>query len=385
MPRKTVVCDAIALLAAVFIALIGGTPAWASDSLRLELIGKFSEPVQVAQPVKRGKIYVIERKGVVRVIDGGNLLGRPFLDLRRKVNSKNLSQGLLSIAFAPDFRTSGLLYAYFTAGDGSQVVGELRSNAAGTRTNGGIRKVLRMRDFNHAHNGGMLEFGPDGDLYIATGDGGYSGEGDPGRTALDRNSLLGKILRIDPRKHGPLPYRTPSSNPFVGREGKDEVYALGLRNPWRFSIDERRGLIAIGDVGNKTFEEINITSLRSLRGANFGWSAYEAFMTNNLDQLPFAEDRVDPVHYYSHERGCSVTGGVFVRDRSLPTLLGRYVYADYCSNRLMSFRYRDSVGVVDQRTESRLKASLVTSFGQGALGQVWVSSFSGEVFRIRQR
>lgn len=360
-------------------------PALAKESLRLELMGRFTEPVQVVQPVKRGEIYVVERRGVVRVLERKRNLKRPFIDLSKKVNSKNLSQGLLSIAFAPDFRTSRLLYVYFTANDGDQVVGELRSNAAGTRTVGKVRKVLRMRDFNHAHNGGMLQFGPDSALYIATGDGGYSAEGDPRRAALDRNSLLGKILRIDPRRHGSLPYRTPRSNPFVGREGRDEVFALGLRNPWRFSIDERRHLITIGDVGNRTFEEINITSLRNLRGANFGWSAYEAFMTNNLDQLPLAEDRVDPTYYYSHEQGCSVTGGVFVRDRTLPSLLGRYVYADYCSNRLMSFSYRDSFGAVDQRTERRLKAHLVTSFGQGASGQVWVSSLSGEVFRIRQR
>lgn len=360
-----------------------GEPS-ASVSLRLQLIGRFDQPTYVTQPPQGGKVFVVERRGYVRALRGTRVQKRPYINLTRRVMSKDLSQGLLSIAFAPDFATSRRVYAYFTNKSGDQVVAEMRANAQDTGMVRGVRIVLEMNDFAPSHNGGQLKFGPDGYLYISTGDGGYSTKGDPRRTALNRNSLLGKILRIDPRKSGSLSYTSPPANPFVGVPGRDEIFSMGLRNPWRFSFDASRNLIAIGDVGQESFEEVNIASLESARGANFGWSAFEALRPYNAGQLGLANGRIAPALAYSHSNGCSVTGGVFVKDPSLTLLAGRYLYADYCAGKLRSLVYDETSGVTGARVEASLNANLVTSFGEGAAGEVWVATYAGQVFRVRQ-
>ncbi|MFM9043404.1 MAG: PQQ-dependent sugar dehydrogenase, partial [bacterium] len=346
--------------------------------VQLKRIGEFQEPVYVTQPPAGGNVYVVERRGVVRVLKKGRKLATPFLDISGRVESSYGEQGLLSIAFSPGFRSSRLLYAYYTAESGDQVVAEMRSNLTGTRVVGSPRIVLRMSDPYGNHNGGQLQFGPDGYLYIGTGDGG--GAGDPDRTAQDPESLLGKILRIDPRASDGRPYSSPASNPFVGTAGRDEVFALGFRNPWRFSFERRRGLLAVGDVGQDSIEEVDVTSISEARGGNFGWSAYEGPSRFNNDQS--APDRIDPTVTYSHDEGCSVTGGYFVTDPDLPAMRNRYLYADFCTNRIRSFKFV-SGAATDRRLEG-ISVSQVTSFGRGAKGQIWIASITGPVYRIKQ-
>jgi glucose/arabinose dehydrogenase len=373
---------AVGVLIGLVISFTAGGPgqeaAQAAGSLHLKRIGNFQGPVYVTQPPKGGSVYVVERRGRVRIVRKGKTLARPLFDISGRVESGNLEQGLLSIAFAPDFRSSKRLYAYYTAKSGDQLVVEMRTNDRATRTVGTPREVLRMSDPGVSHNGGLLQFGPDGLLYIGTGDG--TGPGDPLRTAQDPDSLLGKILRINPRPSGGNPYSSPSSNPFVGRAGLDEIFAYGLRNPWRFSFEPRRDLIAIGDVGQNEFEEVNVLARTAAKGGNFGWSAYEALSRFNLDQT--AEDRIDPVVSYDHDNGCSVTGGYFVNDPDLPALRNRYLYADLCTTRIRSFRFSNG-SVTGARTED-LSAGQVVSFGRGSKGQIWIASITGPVYRIKQ-
>lgn len=372
---------AVGIAVGVVITLTSGCAeqqASAAGTIHLKRIGDFREPVYVAQPPSGGNVYVVERQGRVRVVRRGKTLSRPLFDITGRVESDYLEQGLLSIAFAPGFRTSRLLYAYYTAKSGDQVVIEMRANSTGTRVVGSPREVMRMSDPYANHNGGQLQFGPDGYLYIGTGDGG--GLGDPDRTAQDPTRLLGKILRIDPRPSGDQPYSSPPSNPFVGAAGRDEIFAYGFRNPWRFSFDPQRDLIAIGDVGDSSFEEVNVLARTEARGGNFGWSAYEALDRFNLDQT--APARIDPVAFYSHDDGCSVSGGYFVHDPDLPALQNRYIYADFCTNRVRSFRY--SNGVATNRRSEGISVSRVTSFGRGSKGQIWIASLNGPVYRITQ-
>ena len=394
-----------ALLVALSLTLAvacGGEATTQSDAatagkLRLKRVGPtFSEPIHAVEPPGTKDLYVVEKAGRVRLVRNGKVRRRPLLDIHNRVANDG-EQGLLSIAPAPDFRSSRLLYAYFTAAsDGAQVIVEMRVNRAGTRVveSGGapaLRQVMRMPDPYSNHNGGQLVFGPDGYLYVGTGDGG--GADDPDRTAQDRSSLLGKILRIDPRRSGGRPYTAAAGNPFADGPGgnADEVYSYGLRNPWRFSFDRRTGRLAIGDVGQNEFEEVDVVSKEQARGANFGWSAFEGRAPYPPgDSLDPGSVHVEPAHVYSHDRGCSVTGGYFVRDRSLPSLYGRYLFADYCSGKVQSFAYRGGAAT-RLRTHATLsrggsRADLQpVSFAEGRRGKLWLISIDGAVYRIRQR
>jgi hypothetical protein len=239
-----------------------------------------------------------------------------------------------------------------------------------------------MRDAEANHNGGQMQFGRDGLLYIGTGDGGgaFDAHGTIGN-AQDLSSLLGKILRIDPRASGGRPYTIPSSNPFVSRAGaRGEIYAYGLRNPWRFSFDRRTGDLAIGDVGQNVIEEIDFARRGTARGADFGWRPWEG--RRRLFDEP-APDPVFPVISHTHASGfCSIIGGYVVRDRGVPRLTGRYVYSDLCDSRIRVVTLRD--GRLSHGTPLALRPKLeqVSSFGQDALGRIYVTSILGPVYRI---
>jgi glucose/arabinose dehydrogenase len=305
---------------------------------------------------------------------------RPFLDLSGEVTAGG-EQGLLSMAFAPDYARTGLFYVYFTDRGGNQRVQEFRrSTGSPNRADRSTRRQLLLMDDPYPnHNGGLLLFGPDGLLYIGTGDGGSAG--DPENRAQNLDSLLGKILRIDPRAQGSSPYRSPGSNPFVGRGGRDEIYSYGLRNPWRFSFD-RNGSLYIGDVGQNEFEEIDYVRRGGARGRNFGWSCFEGRSRfNDSRSCPGA---VPPILTYGRSGGaCSVTGGVVVRDPQLPALAGRYVYGDYCVGRLRSFRVRGRRATEDRSLNLRVQE--LSSFGEDARGRVYATSLSGPVYRLRSR
>jgi glucose/arabinose dehydrogenase len=359
------------------------TPS-AARRVRLRKVADFDNPVYVTSPPgDRARQFVVEQRGRVMVVRDGRKLGTPFLDIRSQVTSGG-EQGLLSIAFAPDYADSGLFYVYFTDRSGDQRIVEYHRRDADHADPGSARLVLRMADSESNHNGGLLLFGPDDLLYIGTGDGGGGGDQHGSRgNAQNLGSLLGKILRIDPRAGGGRAYQVPGDNPFVGRAGaRGEVYAYGLRNPWRFSFDRRTGDLTIGDVGQNAWEEIDFVRRGAGRGANFGWRPFEG-RSRYAPGEP-APGAVAPVIVRSHDAGnCSITGGVVVRDRSLAGLRGRYVFADLCKGRVESARLSGGRARGVRRTS--LKVSQPSSFGEDAQGRVYVVSLDGPVYRIVPR
>ena len=376
---------------AVLLAGCGGSgggaaaaPAQAEGAVRLQEIGSFDEPLYVtAPPGDERRVFVVEQGGTIRVVRGGEKLGTPFLDLTDRVQSGG-EQGLLSMAFAPDYATSGLFYVYYTDSDGNQRVVEYKRSGEDQADPGSARQVLLMRDDEPNHNGGLLLFGPDRLLYIGTGDGGGGGDQHGARgNGQALGTLLGKILRIDPRRSGSRPYSVPRSNPFAGRSGaRGEIYSYGLRNPWRFSFDRQTGDLSIGDVGQNEVEEISFVRRGRGRGANFGWRPFEGndrFMDGER-----APGHIRPVITERHSDGnCSITGGVVIRDPDLPAWRGRYVFGDLCRGVLQTAVL--SPGRARNKTDRALRVEQLSSFGEDARGRVYATSLNGPVYRLVQR
>ena len=359
-----------------------GAPAGQSASgVRLIPVGSFDSPLYVtAPPGDRRRVMVVEQGGVIRVVRGGRKLARPFLDISSKVTAGGES-GLLGLAFAPNYSSSGLFYVYYTDLAGRQRVVEYRRASADRADPGSARGVLTMADPESNHNGGDIKFGPDGLLYIGTGDGGGGGDQHGSRgNGQSLGTLLGKLLRIDPRPSGGRPYRIPPSNPFVGGAGaRGEIYSYGLRNPWRFSFDRSTGDVTIADVGQNSVEEVNFVRRGRARGANFGWRAWEG--RERFAEQP-APDAIFPVIQKSHGDGwCSITGGYIVRDPALPALRGRYVYGDYCLGRVRSARLAPG-GASGDSAVAVPRVSGLSSFGEDARGRVYVTSLEGPVYRL---
>jgi glucose/arabinose dehydrogenase len=344
--------------------------------VRLQKVGDFDRPLYVTQPPGSADLYVVEQPGRIRIVRDGETVSAPALDISDQVSDEG-EQGLLSLAFAPDFQSSRLAYVYFTGSDQDQHVVEFETAGDGTLDEGSRRELLKMDDFASNHNGGLLLFGLDRRLYIGTGDGG--GGFDPERNGQDLGSLLGKILRIDPRPSGGDPYRIPSDNPFVGVSGaRPEIYAYGLRNPWRFDFDPKTGALVIADVGQSEFEEVDYVDRGRGAGANFGWSAFEGPIRANEDES--APNHVPPVFSYGRDRGCSITGGYVVRDRGLPTLYGRYLYGDFCVSDLRSF-VPSTQRARDDRSLG-LDVSELSSFGRDTRSRIYATSLDGPVYRL---
>lgn len=352
--------------------------------VRLVRVGAFEEPLHVtAPPGDRRRLFVVERGGRIRVIRGGRTLPRPFLDLSGRVSTGS-EQGVLGLAFAPDYAASGRFYVHYTNRGGDTRVVEYRRSSDDRADAGSARIVFRQSQPESNHNGGQIAFGPDDLLYIGLGDGGGANDEHGARgNAQDLSSLLGKILRIDPRPASGRPYRIPRSNPFVRRSGaRGEIYAYGLRNPWRFSFDAVTGDLTIGDVGQNAVEEIDHVSRSRAKGANFGWRPYEGDLRLRPDES--APGHVRPVITRTHEAGwCSITGGVVVRDRSVPGLYGRYVFGDFCRGRVYSARFTDRGA--RQVRPTRLQVSSLASFGEDGRGRVYAISLGGAVYRLAAR
>jgi glucose/arabinose dehydrogenase len=312
----------------------------------LQRIARLRQPVYLTQPPgQNSRLYVVQKRGAVRIISNDHLLNRPFLDIHRLVkhNGPGGDPGMAAIAFAPDYARTGRFYVSYNNRQDALQLDEYRRSAADplVADPSSRRPILTIPEPTPAHHGGLIVFGPDGDLYLGAGDGGPVG--DPAGNAQNLNLLAGKLLRIDPTPTGRKPYTIPPDNPFVGGPGRDEIWAYGLRNPRRFSFDRRTKTLAIGDVGNNRYEEIDYLPIARSRGANFGWPAFEGFAVFR-GGLPRSAT-VLPALAYPHHPGCAVTGGYVVRDPRLARIRGReivgdYLFADYCTGRLYGFRPR---------------------------------------------
>jgi glucose/arabinose dehydrogenase len=359
----------------------GGQATAPGKGVKLVPVGTFDAPLWVtAPPGDERRLFVVEQAGRIVVVRDGRKLEQPFLDLSSQVLPGG-EQGLFSIAFAPDYARSGLFYVAYTGRDGNQNVVEGRRASTDRADPSSARLVLKMADTEPNHNGGSLVFGPDGLLYIGTGDGGGADDQHgPAGNAQSLGSLLGKILRIDPRRRAGRPYSVPASNPFVGRPGaRGEIYSYGLRNPWRFSFDRLTGDLSIGDVGQNLVEEVDFVRQGRGRGANFGWRPFEGRRRNFAEPAPGA---VGPVLQHTHAEGwCSVTGGYVVRDRRVPALYGRYVYGDYCDGRIRVAKLAAG-GPVRDRSLGLPRIEGLSSFGEDASGRVYVTSLGGRVYRF---
>ena len=355
-------------------------PARASR-IGLKQIGTFSQPVYLTgAPGEAGRLFVVERQGRIAVLVNGHRRSKPFLDIASKVNSSGGEQGLLSVAFPADYETSGRFYVDYTDGANNiRVVQYRRGGDPDLADPASARAVLTID--HHAetnHNGGQLQFGPEGDLYVGVGDGGS--EGDPHDYGQNTDVLLGKVLRISPSPDGG--YTIPAGNPFANKPGhRAEIWAYGLRNPWRFSFDRRTGALVIGDVGQDRYEEIDFAPRGKGVGANYGWSIFEGDSRYKPGSAPGA---VKPVVVAPHSAGyCAIIGGYVVRDPSLRSLYGRYLFGDNCRAQINSVVL--SAGHARGNRPTGLSVSSLSGFGQDDAGHVYAVSLGGPVYRIVAR
>ncbi len=365
MKRSLALIPAVALAVAGTALLLAAGPghrATAGFHWRL-VTSSLSSPLHAAAPASEpGRLYVVEQGGLIRVLVHGKLRAQPFLDIRRLVVSEG-EQGLLSVAFHPQYAKNRLLYVDYTDRDGNTRVVEYRSSKDETHAlPGSRRQVLFVHQPYSNHNGGQLAFGPDGKLYIGLGDGGS--EGDPQHHGQSLAGGLSKLLKINATKHG----------------AKPQTAAYGLRNPWRFSFDRKTGDLYIGDVGQDKWEEIDYLR-RSNRGlVNFGWSVYEGNSRYSSQSVNPAGRLVFPVHVYSHSLGCSVTGGFVYRGTAVPSARGLYFFGDYCSGRIWTFRI--SAGHATGVRLRPQRISSLSSFGEDARGELYAVSLEGRLYKL---
>ena len=338
-------------------------------------------PVLVTTPPgDMDRLFVVEKSGKIRIIRNGSVVSTPFLDVGALISDGG-ERGLLGLAFHPGYASNGRFAIHYTntAGD-TRVVTYRVSTNPDLADPSSAQVILAVDQPFSNHNGGMIEFGPDGKLYIGLGDGGSGG--DPFGNGQDRNTLLGKLLRLDVNANGQA--SIPSDNPFVGQGGRrGEIWSYGLRNPWRFSFDRETGDLYVADVGQNSREEVDVAPQSSERGKgwNYGWDIMEGnacFEGPGCNGLDLAHPALD----YSHNDGCSVTGGYVYRGSALPLLQGHYFYADWCQGWVRSFRWTGTA-VTDLRDWATLRpGGQIPSFGQDARGELYVMTSSGRVYRI---
>ncbi len=364
-------------------------PALAAPQVLLSPVpGAFRLPVAMAQHPESDDLYIVEKTGTVRAVRDGLVFDPvPVLDISTEV-STGLEQGLLGLAFSPD---GEFLYINFTDTARDTHVEEF-AFADGVAVPESRREVLTVDQPFENHNGGTLLFGPDGYLYLGLGDGGSSG--DPNYNAQSLDTRLGKILRIDPRPSGDAPFSEPPSNPFapdpnnpdkvVPADALPEIWAYGLRNPWKFSFDRESGDLWIADVGQADWEEINLTASGSDGGENYGWNHMEglSLYPGRPEGATEPVNHVPPIHVYANgeEGSCSATGGYVYRGAAIPSLQGAYVFSDWCDGRLRSIRQEN--GQVVEETELEVTVPSISAFGEDHDGELYAISLGGTVFKI---
>jgi glucose/arabinose dehydrogenase len=377
---------AIRLLAALFCAISPGCSDSSSGplpqlpaSLRADpAVTGLSSPVYMTTPAGDSRLFFVEQGGRIRIAKNGTLVTTPFLDIHTKISTGG-ERGLLGLAFHPQYASNGFFFVYFTNTNGDIQVERyhVSSNPDVADAASSSIVITIPHPVESNHNGGMITFGTDGMLYFGTGDGG--GAGDQPRNAQNKQALLGKILRVD-IDHG-APYQVPANNPFVGQSSaRGEIWAYGLRNPWRFAFDRTAGNLYIADVGQNLWEEVDV--VRSDRaGVNYGWNVLEANHCYPSDPCSSSGFQ-GPVLEYSHASGaCSITGGFVYRGTAIPGAVGSYFYSDYCSGFLKSFRWVNG-RVADARDWSVGPLGNVTSFGEDATGELYILSTNGTAYRI---
>jgi glucose/arabinose dehydrogenase len=335
-----------------------------------------------APPGDLARLFIVEKGGAIRIVKDGALLPMPFLDLGGRV-STGAEQGLFALAFDPAYAANGRFVVHYTDVAGNTVVSLFRVAADHPdRADPSSEVVLLTAEQPFPnHNGGQILFGPDGMLYVGLG----GGDGDPGGRGQSLTDLLGDILRVDVREGAS--YTVPPDNPFVGRtDARPEIWSFGLRNPWRFTFDTATGDLYIADVGQSAWEEVDVVTAAqgAGRGANFGWSVMEGrhcYTEPGCDPSQFTL----PVLEYSHDQGCSITGGSVYRGAAIPALQGHYFYADYCQGWVRSFRLQDGQAVEPQAWPTLAPGGAVPGFGQDAAGELYVMNAEGRVFRIVPR
>lgn len=347
--------------------------------LAFELITKgLAGPIDVTVPADDGLIYVVERTGTIRIIEGGRILKDPFANLKGVVKSNSIEQGLLGIAFHPKYPEDRRVFLFHSIRGNDNVLVSYEVSSDGKRADLRTRNVLLTVDKEPdavRHNAGALRFGPDGKLYVSVGDAARASV-----NGQNPKTLPGTILRLD--VDAQRSYAIPPDNPFAdGKAGAPEVWWYGLRNPWRFSIDAKTGLAYIGDVGQESIEEIDVAPIAT-PGLNFGWPLFEGNKRfySGEPKTPV----VPPVVEHKHADGaCSITGGEVYRGSAIPELDGHYFYADWCLGWIRSFRYDGSAAVDRKDWSSRLKAKMVSAFGHDSNGELLVVDYqSGTLSRV---
>lgn len=327
-----------------------------------------------------GRLFITEQEGRILVGKDNAVAAAAFLDIRDRVSCCG-ERGLFSVVFPPGYREKRYFYVNYTDRGGDTVVARHRTSKDGDRADPASEEiVLAVKQPFANHNGGQLAFGPDGFLYIGMGDGGAAN--DPFGNGQKMNTLLGKMLRIDVES-GARPYAVPASNPFVrNKRALPEIWALGLRNPWRFSFDRATGDLYIADVGQNKYEEVNFQPASGRGGENYGWNIMEGmhcFRSKTCDTAGL----IMPAAEYGHDKGCSVTGGMVYRGRAFPRLVGTYLYGDYCSGRIWGLRRQGSRWISAELADTKLS---ISTFGEDESGEVYVADHdSGAVYRVEAR
>ncbi len=356
-------------------------PPPSGDETELELVADgLDSPVFLTAPLGDERLFIVEQAGTIRIIENGALRPVPFLDIRARVKSGG-EQGLLGLAFHPAYGANGWFYVNYTDTNGDTRIERYEVTAdPDVADAGSAQLVLGIDQPYDNHNGGMITFGPDGALYVATGDGG--GSGDPDGNAQDLSSLLGKILRLDVDSREP--YAIPTDNPFVGVTGaRGEIWAYGLRNPWRFSFDREAGRLYIADVGQGSWEEINVVP-STRPGVNYGWDIMEGRHCFNASSCAMNGLTQPILEYANAGAECSVTGGYVYRGEAIPELRGHYFYGDFCAGWIRSFRVAGDA-VADEQEWDVGEIGNVLSFAEDAASELYVltrGDAGGRVFRF---
>ena len=387
----------LAVLSVIPVVAMAGPPG---ETLHLSLVtDQIAKPVYVISPPgDLERVFVVEQwddnaTGWIWLVDNGVLQSQAFFEMSPVAT--NNATGVLCVEFDPDFATNGIFYVFYTDAAGDVLISRFTVSADPDVADMGTEQlILTTAQPHHFHQGGWLGFGPDGYLYLSSGDGGPAN--DPDHRGQDTASLLGKLLRIDVSGDdfpgdASRNYAIPPTNPFVGVPTRDEIWALGVREPWRCSFDRETGDFYIADVGQESWEEVDVEPAGFAGGANYGWrcreGAHEFESDPECDGLTFA----DPIHEYPHggnPANCSITGGYVYRGTAIPELQGRYFFADYCSSRIWSFCY-DGGSMTDLvehpiaiEEPPGIELERITSFGEDACGELYVCAHPGQVFKM---